>query len=384
MRQEGFKLLACRTVFLAWVITLAGLGAGPIAMAQQGPAAVAVDAVREEALAQTAPVIGRLVARQSTDVATRIADRVMSVEVNVGDRVAKGDLLVRLEKDRQETERQRLLGETRQFRARLTETEARLKLADHELRRLEGLRKSAAFSQARYEDALQTVAAEQSTVAQVIAQLQSAEASLGRADINLQDTEIRAPFPGVVVERHVSEGAYVREGDPIVTLLNHLDLEVEADVPVRLAGSLLVGTEIEIGLTDDVNGVPHRHRAAVRAVIPDENPLTRTRAVRLVPSIESDGMELAAGQSVTLHLPIGAARQVVTVHKDAVLPRGDQRTVFLAVDGKAEPRSVKLGPAVGVRFEVLEGLVPGDLVVVRGNERLRPGQSITYEGAPKS
>jgi multidrug efflux pump subunit AcrA (membrane-fusion protein) len=54
--------------------------------------------------------------------------------------------------------------------------------------------------------------------------------------------------------------------------------------------------------------------------------------------------------------------------------------VYLVRDGMAKPRTVKLGEAVGSRFQVLEGLVPGDIVVIRGNERLRPGESVRYQG----
>jgi hypothetical protein len=124
------------------------------------------------------------------------------------------------------------------------------------------------------------------------------------------------------------------------------------------------------------------HEADVRAVVPEENPLTRTRAVRLTPRFGATAKPLAIGQSVTLELPIGAARPVVTVNKDGVIQQPDGAVVYLAEDAEASLRPVQLGESVGARFEVLGGLEPGDLVVVRGNERLRPGQQITYPGAP--
>ena len=74
-------------------------------------------------------------------------------------------------------------------------------------------------------------------------------------------------------------------------------------------------------------------------------------------------------------IPAGEIRDVLTVHKDAVMNRSGQMVV-LNDGGKATFRQVKLGEAVGVRFVVLDGLKEGDQVVVRGNERLRPGQAI--------
>ena len=80
-------------------------------------------------------------------------------------------------------------------------------------------------------------------------------------------------------------------------------------------------------------------------------------------------------------IPVGEAREVVTVHKDAILNRPNGSVVFVVVDGQAMIRPVMLGESVGSRVAVSDGLAPGDLVVVRGNERLRPGQPVRHNGA---
>ena len=116
--------------------------------------------------------------------------------------------------------------------------------------------------------------------------------------------------------------------------------------------------------------------AVVRAVIQEENTRTRTRSVRLTPDLGKHGDGLAGNQSVTVQIPIGAVNDVVTVHKDAIIILKGRSMVYLVEDGKAAIRPVKTGAAIGGRFEVMNGLKPGDVVVVRGNERLRPGQAI--------
>jgi multidrug efflux pump subunit AcrA (membrane-fusion protein) len=72
---------------------------------------------------------------------------------------------------------------------------------------------------------------------------------------------------------------------------------------------------------------------------------------------------------------------VLSVHKDAVIKRGEVASVFVAKDDTAEERAVSLGEAVGSRYEVLAGLEEGELVVVRGNERLRTGDRLRIDGA---
>jgi multidrug efflux pump subunit AcrA (membrane-fusion protein) len=152
------------------------------------------------------------------------------------------------------------------------------------------------------------------------------------------------------------------------------NLEVEVDVPFARVGGLEVGAELRVSFADG-----HVSTATVRAVVPDENPLTRTRAVRLTPASGDDERRYTPGESVTVRVPLGEARQVVTVHKDAVIPQALGAIVFVVVDGKAEPRRVMLGEGVGERLEVLDGLRVGEQTVTRGNERLRPGQELNVE-----
>lgn len=328
-----------------------------VAVAQQGgPSFVQVDKVSRAPLVQTTPVVGRLVARQSGTIAARSAGPVAKLSVAVGDRVTQGQELARLVTATLEAQRDLRLAE--------------LRSAQQELSRLERLRtsRSAAFPRARYETALQNVA--------------KAEAALKLAQIEVNYAIIRAPFPGVVTVKHTEIGAYVRAGDAVVTLVNDRALEIEADVPANRVSGLTPGRTVQFELAGQ------QYSAIVRAVIPVDSPLTRTRAVRFVPRFKDKMTSIAVNESVTVAVPIGASRTVVSIHKDAILHRGPNTYVFAVVEtkgvkppmvmGKAVPRPVKLGDAVGGRFVVLGGLKPGDIVVVRGNERLRPGQRVVF------
>ena len=230
---------------------------------------------------------------------------------------------------------------------------------------------SAAFSQARYEDSRQQVAIAEAALRRAEAAIAGAQADLDLAEINLRDSQIVAPYAGVVTERLTEAGAYVRGGDPVIRLIGDQLLEIEADVPFQNLAGLEPGVEVGVALDDGT-----RHSAIVRATLPAENPLTRTRTVRFVPNIGQTRRSLAHDQSVTLQIPIGSERQILSVHKDAIIIQRGQNTVYLAVDGVAEARSVDLGDAVGNRFEVRKGLAAGDKAVVRGNERLMPGNKL--------
>ena len=377
--SRGVEWAGRRLAQAVLVATAAGLAvfgdAGP-ARAQQEGAPVRIDAVRSEALTQTIPVIGRLVAQQAGSVAARIGGPILEFRVQVGDRVKAGDVIAVLDKSTMAAERELAAAGLALARAELNTRQAQITLAQQELRRIEGLKTSAAFSQARFDDVRQQVAIAEAGAREAEASVTSAQASLRLAEIDLANTEIKAPYDGVISQRLSEAGAYAREGDALVNMIADHSLEVEADVPSNRLLGLTPGTELT-GRLDDGTAFT----ASVRAIIPDENPLTRTRAVRFMPRFAADTAAMANEQSVTIQVPVGAPRQIVSVHKDALIQQPDDIMVFVVVEGQAQPRKIIVGEAVGVRYEVLDGLSEGELVVVRGNERLQPGMPVRIEGA---
>lgn len=374
--DDAMRLAGNRAIFFAALFVVGAAMAPGAAQAQGKKVRVEVDAVIVEPLSQTVPALGRFVARQSGPVAALVSGPVADVLVEVGDRVAKGDLMVRLSADVSLGLRNLREAELQEEEAALETARAQARLASLELRRLENLKKSAAFSQARYEDKLAEVARYDSEVAEAEAAVIRAGANLTLVELDLTRADIRAPYNGVVTALQATEGAYVTTGAPVASLLNDESLEIEADVSADRLAALVPGLEVPIRLDDG-----RQFSATIRSVIPTENALTRTQPVRFTPIIEQmDELRLATDQSVSVLLPVGEPRPIVSVHKDAVIAKGGGYMTFAVVDGKAEARPVRLGVAVGVRMEVLSGLNPGDLVVVRGNERLSAGQTVTYKG----
>ena len=342
----------------------------------QPPSLVGVDQIQQENLTQTIPILGRIVAKRSGNVASRISSAVDKVHVDVGDSVKTGQVIASLNSEITRANVNLAESELLDARAELEKEQAESQLAKVALRRQKGLEKSAAFSQARFEDAEKKLLVALAKVKQAEAKISVRQAALERAKINLSYTKIKAPYSGVVIQRFTENGAYLNNGDPVVRLLSAENMEIEADVPYSRISGLSKGRKIKLIL--DSNKV---FMASVRALIPSENPLTRTRIVRLVPKLNQAKVQLAEGQSVTINIPVGAKRKIITVHKDAILKRGSADLVFLVVGGKAEMRKVTLGEAVGQRLEVLNGLKVGDQVVVRGNERLREGAKIRIDAS---
>lgn len=381
-----FKRLTRHAVVLSTFVLAALAGAMPMVISPahaQGkpadrPAAVGVDSVISEQAHQTVPVIGRLVARNSGVVSALVNGVVSEMTVQMGDRVVAGDVIAVLAPNSLKWARELRAAEVESAKADLTNAQAQAQLRAQELKRLENLRQSSAFSPARFEDAQQELAKAQSGAARAESDLVRAKANLNLSTIDLANARVKAPYTGVVTATHTAVGTYLNIGQPVATLIDDQNMEIEADVPADRVEGLSPGMVVNFTIGSD----SEERFAAVRALVPEESPLTRTRKVRFSPAEGTLGEHAAANQSVSIAIPAGAMRNVVSVHKDAVLNKGGQSMVFIVEDGKANIRPVQLGEAVGGRFVVLSGLKPGDDVVVRGNERLRPGQDVQPQKNP--
>lgn len=343
----------------------------PPAEAQGRAAAVGVQAVEPRQLAETVPVFAEVTTVRDGAVAARVAGNVDIVHVLAGTRVEKGDLLVELNRDLLEILVAQSEAQMAEAVAGISTARVRVDRTQTVLDRIVALRNSNAYSEGRFDDAQSDLLEAQSQLAEAIAREKSSEARLSETRYQLERSLITAPFSGVVIEVNTIPGAFIQAGSPVVRLLDTDAFEVTAGVPARYVpfleeGQIMQG-QTETGEVLDLE---------LRAILPLEDTATRTRAVRFAAPGLGNLKNVAVGQSLTVRVPVGVAREVLSVPKDALVQARGGWTVFVAADGKAEPRPVTLGVALGDRYEVLSGLAAGDLVVVRGNERLRPGQDI--------
>ena len=344
----------------------------PMASLQAQPAAlVVVDEVVEQQYTRTVPVLGRLVAKQSGNVASRIHGAVSEVLVQVGDVVSRGQVLAKIDTAALALQSQQAESHLAEAQSRLRTARAQLALASQEVKRLEELQGSAAVSKANYEDARQGQNIAYARVNEAEANISSSRTSLDIANLELSYADILAPFHGTITAKLTEVGNYLQQGQSVFQIISDKQLEVEADVPAGLLAGLSKNVVVDMLFENNT-----RHQARLRAIIPEENPRTRTRRVRFETILRDDSGRLASEQSATVFIPASAARKIRSVHKDGLMRRGQKDFVYLVRDNLAELRQVQAGEAVRDRVEIVDGLEPGDLVVVRGNERLAPGQVV--------
>jgi RND family efflux transporter MFP subunit len=348
---------------------LAGLA--QTGLAQPRAAGVDVQAVEIMTLSETVPVFAEVITARDGDVAARVAGNVENVTVRAGARVQAGDLLVELNNDLLTIRLAQSEAQFAEATAGIQTAQARLDRARTALDRIEALRGGSSFSQGRFDDAQADFLEAEAQFFEAQARAKSAQSRIAEAQYQLDRSQIFAPFSGVVLEVNTIPGAFIQAGTPLVRLLDTDAFEVQANVPSRYTEFLQQGQIVQA--TTETGAALSLE---LRAVLPVENPSSRTRAVLFAVPDLSKMANAAVGQSVNVLIPVGAARDLLSVPKDALVQARGGWTVFVAADDKAQPRTVELGVPLGDRYEVVSGLAPGDLVVVRGNERLRPGQDI--------
>ncbi|WP_068109110.1 efflux RND transporter periplasmic adaptor subunit [Tropicimonas marinistellae] len=342
--------------------------------AQERPAGVETAPVEVVEMSETSRSFGQVVAERESAVAARVAGIAADVPVRVGSRVKRGDILARLDTELFEIEIARAETELSIAEAGVRVADARLDRAIKASERAESLRLNSTIADATVEERQAALDEALGLKQEAMARVASTRNTIERAEYTLRNATIRAPFDGIVLNVATEIGQFVSSGSEVATLLDLGKVEVRANVPANLVDALQPDSAVA-GQT----GTGAALSLKLRTILPTEYTTTQTRPVLF--EILDASTPVAVGQSVSVDLPISAPREVVVVPKDALVQARGGWSVFVNDAGQATPRPVEIGSAVGGGFEVLSGLQAGDEVVIRGNERLRPGQAIAPSNA---
>lgn len=310
---------------------------------------IAVPAVRQPVL-ESVSLVGSVVPNEMIEVKAETDGTVKEIRFREGERVAQGDLLVALDDTK--------------AAAQLHEAEARLKLAQTSLARVEQLYKDRLISQAEY-DAATSEAAEKAAVVEVKRR-------------ELRDTRVTAPFSGFTGARLISPGQVITKSLRLTGLVDLDTVKVEVEVPERYLSQLHVGQPVEFR----VAAFPKdRFKGEIYFISPQLDTALRTALVKArIPN--ADG-KLRGGMFANLDLGIQLRDSALVIPEPAIINNGDATFVFAITDtNTATMKPVQTGLRLAGKVEVLSGLVAGEKVVVEGVQKLRPGVPVTLaEGA---
>jgi RND family efflux transporter MFP subunit len=387
------------------LVLVAGAGCKRPAEAEKAqPAAETADSaaqtvrfakVTERRLPATLAASGTLAADETSEVAAPGAGVVVKVEVDVGSRVKKGDVLVQIDPRDPALRMQQANASTAQAFARLgikagesfdpskvadvRAAKEAMDLAVADADRTRKLFESGSVSQASWDQA--RTRAEQAKAQyeaafngaqQAWAALLAAQAQAGQAQKAMGDTAIRAPFDGAIAERRISAGEYANVGKVVAVVVRDNPLRLRFDVPEADAGKVLVGQEVLVSVAafpgKPFHGTVRRVGASVKA---------QSRALPVEAEVPNDDGKLKPGFFGRIEIALGGGEEkAMLVPRAAIGSTGTTSRVFVKVGGRVSERLVTVGRDVEGLVEIRGQIAASDEVATEGVDKLSDGAEV--------
>ena len=315
-------------------------------------AAVHTEAAVAIEMAPVVWVMGTVIGRFDSKIAAEIEGQLKTV-LDVGEQVAVGDVLATIEDTTYRIAAQEIEAEIRPI-------ETMVGFYRREAARLEKLAQQNNAAKNKLEET-------EASRDEALANIRVVKAKLAMAHDNLRKTKILAPFAGIITERLKAPGEHVEAGDQIIRLIDTTRLEIKAYIQKASFSQVKAGDTLKIkGPTGTADGT-------VRAMIPVGDDVSRLYEVR----VQFTQASWSAGTAVQLACPIKERHKVIAVSRDALVIRQAGLFVYkINAANQAEVIPVKTGISNATHIEVIGDINENDRIVIRGNERLRPGQTV--------
>jgi len=306
--------------------------------------------------------IGTLNPFEEVTISAEVDGVLKSVKVDEGAQVSKGMLLAAIDDSDYGLE-------VKRAEAALRQAEATLENTKLEHKRKEALFKEELVTKQQYDDVVTRLSLAE-------AEVERAKASLSLARLKLSKTKITSPLACVVKEKRVSAGDFVKNGTPLLVIIQPNPLKLRFTVPEKDVGRLKVNQEVSL----KVDGFADREfKGRVRIVFPNVEEKTRTLQIEaLVPN--NDGI-LKPGLFAKVVLYTSAERDTVVVPVTALLYEAEKVKLFIVEGDRAKEREVRLGSKYGEVMEIIEGVKEGEKVVSVGQQNLSEGAKVSVQQA---
>ena len=339
---------------------------------------VEVQKVKLINIAETTETIGRLVALDPTIISAKINQEVLKVHFQIGDNIRKNDLLVTLEsKDILRNIKQissELLLENQLVQLLRKQLELRLSKEKN----AENLKNQKIITQDNLDTISILVLQNQQQIAQREYNIKKLKILIDKARDDLNYSKILSPIKGNIILLDIKKGALIQKGKVIASILAEGSKEIETDLRAESASRVILGSKVIISNNKSVfNG-------KIRGIVNIENIRTGTRKVRVALDKVLPKTLNVEGTRFSLKIPVGKNYPRLLIHKDALISKGQKQIVYIFDKGLAKQYFIKIGLSIGNNIEITDGIKEGQLVVIKGNENLRPNQSIKIKKKNKS
>jgi len=288
---------------------------------------------------------GTLRPDEEVELSFETSGKIVAINFTEGSRVRKGDLLAKIN--------------DRPLQAQLQKLLAQKKLIEEKEFRQKSLLDKDAISQESYD--------------QVVTDLQTTEADINLINARISETELRAPFDGIIGLRYISEGGFANTSTKIARLVKISPIKVEFSISERYADQVKIGYPV----TFKIDGSPGQFDATVYAVDPKVDITTRTIIIRALYPNRNE--ELKPGRFTTITLLLSKIDDAIAIPTEALIPEMEGEVVFVYKSGKASRSRVTTGLRTASEIQILSGINYGDTLLTSGILQLRQSLPVVLD-----
>lgn len=289
--------------------------------------------------------VGDVLANEQVTIKAPVAGHIQAIHFQEGQQVRAGQPLVTLD--------------SRAWNARKDGLEAQLASAKSDLDRKQGLTAVGGASQ--------------SEVEQLTARVAELKAQIAELEVTLDLAEMKAPFSGTVSMRNISPGSYLRQGEVVTELVQTQSLRVNFTLPARYRSQLHQGDSVQIiaPTRDDT--------AAARIYAIDPMIQQSSRSLQVRAQLANPEQQFMPGDFVQVLLELSTNQKALLIPAEAIIPELNRHVLYTIHQGKAVRQPVVIGQRTERQVQILEGLAPGDTVMVTGLLQVRAGQPVVVK-----
>lgn len=285
---------------------------------------------------------GTVLANEEVELKSEVSGRITDIKFEEGSRVKEGQLLVKTN--------------DAELQAQLLKAEYRKKLAEDKEERGRKQLQIEAISQQDYDALLNELNTEKAEIQLIKAQIDK--------------TEIRAPFEGMIGLRYVSKGSYIGQNTKVANLLDITPVKIDFSIPEKYANFVDQGDIVTFG----IQGYEEEFEGKVYAIEPRIDPVTRTLQIRaLSPNPEG---KILPGAFAEVKLVLNEVPDALMIPTEALIPELQGQKIFVFKNGQAMPQNVQTGIRTEDKIQVTGGIAAGDTVITSGILQLRPGAPV--------
>lgn len=297
--------------------------------------------IHPEKISEKVVTVGTILSNEEVEIRSEISGKITKIYFKEGENVKKGGLLLKINDD--------------ELQARLLSAQSRRKLAEQQEERQRQLVEKNLISQVDYD--------------KYVNELDVIKAEVQLIQAQLDKTEIRTPFDGIIGLRYVSEGSYLSPSTLITTFQDISTVKIDFTFPEKYSGEIKPGNKI----TFNVQGTSRKFTGTVYAISPKVDLNTRTLRIRAT-CPNHDGY-LLPGRFANVEVQL-KEKEALAVPSYAVIPEMKKHKVFIYQNGKAEEYTVEIGTRTDEHVEITNGLKSGDTLITSAILQLRSGMAV--------